>query len=348
MAILEQDLFDQQLLKLVNQARVNAGLRSLTLSEKLDIAADQHAERMATRDFFDHLDPETGTRSSDRVSAAGYDWQIAAENIAAGYNTPAEVFQGWMDSPGHRANILEPSLTHMGLGYTYLANDTGLVNYSEYWVQVFAAGDPNPGTYIAETDSPGSTVATAGNDLLVGTNLNDTLNGLGGADTLKGAGGQDLLTGAKGNDWLYGQEGRDRLSGELGNDVLSGGAGNDYLQGTTSQTLSRTEADQLVGGTGADRFILGTRTLNFYDDGQNNTLGIQNYALINDLNPQEGDRVVLEGQASNYQVIGATPLGVPVGTALYRVTPGTDELIAILQGDTATLNLNSSTFVYQA
>jgi Ca2+-binding RTX toxin-like protein len=347
MAILDQDLFDQQLLQLVNQARADAGLNSLTLSEKLDVAADQHAERMATRDFFAHLDPDTGTRSSDRILAAGYDWQIAAENIAAGYDTPAEVFQGWMNSPGHRANILSSGITHMGLGYTYLANDTGLTNYSHYWVQVFAAGDPNPGTYIAQTDSPGSVVATAGNDLLVGTNLNDTLNGLGGEDTLKGAGGQDLLTGGRGNDLLSGQEGRDRLSGELGNDALSGGAGNDYLQGTTSRTLTRTEADQLLGGIGADRFILGTRTLNFYDDGQDNTLGSQNYGLVQDLNLQEGDRIVLEGQVRDYR-LGTKPSGVPAGKALYRVTPGTDELIAILQGDTATLDLNSSTFVYQA
>jgi Ca2+-binding RTX toxin-like protein len=216
MSILQKDQFDQQVLKLVNQYRSQNGLRALTLSQELDQAADKYANRMATGDFFSHNDPN-GSTPFTRMKAEGYNYSWAGENIAAGYSTPEAVVQGWMNSPGHRANILNANYTHMGLGYAYLANDTGTVNYNHYWVQNFGSGDPNPGTYIAEIDSA-TVQGTIGNDILIGDNANNILNGGLGADTLTGGVGNDSLNGGNGDDLLFGGEGGDRLTGGSGSD----------------------------------------------------------------------------------------------------------------------------------
>lgn len=73
------------------------------------------------------------------------------ENIAAGYSTPEAVVEGWKNSSGHRANLLNPNFTELGVGYYYLANDTGSVNYNRYWTQVFGSGDLNPATNLPVT-----------------------------------------------------------------------------------------------------------------------------------------------------------------------------------------------------
>lgn len=83
---------------------------------------------MAERDYFDHVTPE-GVTPWDRARAEGYD-EPAAENIARGQETPEEVVQAWMDSPGHRANILNCDYKAMGLGVVY--GDGG-----PWWTQMF-------------------------------------------------------------------------------------------------------------------------------------------------------------------------------------------------------------------
>ena len=71
------------------------------------------------------------------MTRAGYQWSGAGENIAAGYASPEDVMDGWMNSQGHRANILNCAFRDIGVGYVYLANDTGQVNYRHYWTQDF-------------------------------------------------------------------------------------------------------------------------------------------------------------------------------------------------------------------
>lgn len=127
------------MLTLTNTARQEAGLAPLRLSETLSGVARSHSENMAIQDFFGHVDP-SGSRSQDRVSAANYGYRATAENIGAGYSTAEGIFEGWFDSPSHRANILSPRLTEIGIGYHRLDNDTGSVNYNHYWTQVF--GNP--------------------------------------------------------------------------------------------------------------------------------------------------------------------------------------------------------------
>ena len=92
--------------------------------------AQAHSEDMARREYFSHTNPD-GRSPFDRMTAAGYKYSLAAENIAAGQTTPHSVIDAWMNSPGHRANILNCGLTEIGVGYA-----TG-GSYRHYWTQAF-------------------------------------------------------------------------------------------------------------------------------------------------------------------------------------------------------------------
>ncbi len=126
----------QQVLNLTNVERTNAGLQPLRLNEKLNQSAQAHSQDMAIADYFSHTGAN-GSNAGDRAASAGYYYSSLGENIAAGYITPQEVVQGWMNSPGHRANIMNAGYQELGIGYYYLANDTGSVNYNYYWTQEF-------------------------------------------------------------------------------------------------------------------------------------------------------------------------------------------------------------------
>ncbi|NJL63143.1 MAG: hypothetical protein HC903_16580 [Methylacidiphilales bacterium] len=128
--------FIQEVLDLTNIERAKGGLTALQLNPNLNAAAQNHSEDMALRDYFSHTGVN-GSSSGDRATSAGYQFSYLGENIAAGYITPQEVVQGWMNSPGHRANIMNANYREMGLGYYYLDNDTGNVNYNYYWTQEF-------------------------------------------------------------------------------------------------------------------------------------------------------------------------------------------------------------------
>ncbi len=120
-----------------NYYRAQNSCPALTLNTQLTNAGQRHSEDMAINDFFDHTGSD-GSPPWDRIHAAGYQYSMAAENIAAGYTTPEAVVDGWMQRPGHRDNILNCALQDIGVGYYYLVNDTGNLNYKHYWPQVFA------------------------------------------------------------------------------------------------------------------------------------------------------------------------------------------------------------------
>jgi uncharacterized protein YkwD len=123
----------QALLDLVNQARCENGLTPLVANDQLNNAGLAHDVDMALNNFFSHTGSD-GSLPWDRVSAQGYSWQTVGENIAAGYTSVQEVFDGWMNSPGHKANILNPNFKEMGL-----AHISGAGEWGHYWTQVFAA-----------------------------------------------------------------------------------------------------------------------------------------------------------------------------------------------------------------
>jgi len=128
--------FIDQVVDLINDERTQANLDPLEMDSQLSEAAQLHSESMANDDFFSHQGVD-GSSPFDRIEDAGYQYSRAAENIAAGHQTPEAVVQGWMNSSGHRANILNPNFTEIGVGYEDLANDTGSVNYNSYWTTTF-------------------------------------------------------------------------------------------------------------------------------------------------------------------------------------------------------------------
>ncbi|WP_328311949.1 sigma-70 family RNA polymerase sigma factor [Streptomyces sp. NBC_00442] len=108
----------QQVLDLVNSERSKAGCPALTSNSKLYDAALKHSENMAAQNFFDHTDP-SGAGPGERITAAGYQWSAYGENIARGQADAAAVMDSWMNSPGHRANILNCGFKEIGIGVHY-------------------------------------------------------------------------------------------------------------------------------------------------------------------------------------------------------------------------------------
>jgi len=136
-----------RVLELVNQARAQArrcGSRffnatsPLKLSAELAHAALAHSLDMGKRDYFEHQGPDGSTPAS-RVTRAGYAWQVVGENIAAGVATPDEAVDGWLHSPLHCENLMDPRFTDMGVAYGVSAMNPSVI----LWTQVFAA--PRPG-----------------------------------------------------------------------------------------------------------------------------------------------------------------------------------------------------------
>lgn len=119
-----------QVLALVNDERAKAGCGALTTSSALQRAAQGHSADMAANDYFSH-DSQDGRSFSDRIRAAGYTGGAIAENIAAGQQSASAVMQSWMNSSGHRANILNCSYRHLGVGYAKGGS------MSPYWTQDF-------------------------------------------------------------------------------------------------------------------------------------------------------------------------------------------------------------------
>ncbi len=120
-----------RVIELTNHERAKRGLRSLTWNEQLFKAAQGHCVGMARGDYFDHR------QFVDRVKEEGYPSPRIAENIAAGSSTPEQVVRNWMNSPGHRRNILTSDFTEIGVGHHYEANDGGRIQYKHYWTQIF-------------------------------------------------------------------------------------------------------------------------------------------------------------------------------------------------------------------
>ncbi|MER7055650.1 CAP domain-containing protein [Streptomyces sp. NPDC000351] len=119
-----------EVVDLTNRERAGAGLPALAVDARLTRAAQAHSADMVARDFYSHTDPDGG-KPWDRAAAAGATRRTVGENIACGQRSPADVVEGWMNSPGHRANILKADFTHIGIGLA------GGGRSGTYWTQVF-------------------------------------------------------------------------------------------------------------------------------------------------------------------------------------------------------------------
>ncbi|MDF2614459.1 MAG: hypothetical protein K0S71_2245 [Clostridia bacterium] len=119
--------YENKVLELVNVERQKAGLAALKMDAALSNVARMKSADMQAKKYFDHTSPTYGS-PFDMMKKFGITYKTAGENIAMGQRTPEEVVKAWMNSPGHRANILKASFTHIGVGYVANGN---------YWTQMF-------------------------------------------------------------------------------------------------------------------------------------------------------------------------------------------------------------------
>ena len=119
--------FENEVIRLVNEIRVQNGLQALSADWELSRVARYKSQDMVDNRYFSHTSPTYGT-PFQMIRAFGLSYRSAGENIAYGYAAPQAVVNAWMNSSGHRANILNASYTRIGVGY---------VSAGHYWTQMF-------------------------------------------------------------------------------------------------------------------------------------------------------------------------------------------------------------------
>lgn len=119
--------YEAEVVRLVNEIRVSNGLSTLTHNWELSRVARYKSQDMKNLGYFSHTSPTYGS-PFNMMKNFGISYKTAGENIAKGYSTPKQVVDAWMNSPGHRANILNSSFTEIGVGY---------VSSGNYWTQMF-------------------------------------------------------------------------------------------------------------------------------------------------------------------------------------------------------------------
>ena len=249
------DALELYMLGLINEERTSRGLHALQLETNLNASAEDHSEWMLATNTFSHAGALIGNVSSTATQRIDAEFDLSgswrtAENIAvqsargdAGFfDDVANLHVGLMNSPGHRANLLNPDLDYIGIGV-----EIGDFEFSEGepWPSVIvtqnfastqgtvdldpgASGGPSePGPEFTETDDDielqeaGVYFALGGDDNVVGSEFSETING---------GSGNDEIFGNAGNDLINGDENNDRLFDGLGNDTVYGGSGNDYVR----------------------------------------------------------------------------------------------------------------------
>ena len=119
--------YEQKVVELTNQERAKSGLKPLVLDNELSKVAREKSRDMQNKGYFSHTSPTYGS-PFDMMKKFGITYRSAGENIAMGQGTPEEVVKAWMNSDGHRKNILSSNFTHIGVGHVANGN---------YWTQMF-------------------------------------------------------------------------------------------------------------------------------------------------------------------------------------------------------------------
>jgi serralysin len=282
--MLRNEQFVNEVLRLTNEFRAQNGLNALKLNEELTVTGEFHSLDMAKNNYFEHTGLD-GSLPWDRAKRVGFDSKLMAENIAAGQYSPESVVQAWIDSPGHRKNLLNATVTEMGLGYYKPAADGITARYDHYWTQLFATSDRQAATYLTSpftvastpvptptpasipTPVPVSTTTTAttittttATATTVTTTSNSTpklsitpseLNELiserpkGLLSELEPVSSRILRNATENTLSNEPSDEDDMLMGTRGNDMLMGYAGDDTLMGLGKR-------DRLMGGSGSD------------------------------------------------------------------------------------------------
>lgn len=275
---------ERQMLDLINAERTSRGLNPVQLELRLNDSAEDHSEWMLQQNVFSHTGAG-GSSAGDRMEDAGFQFSGSwtwAENIAwqsergaAGLSDDVvDLHNSLMDSPGHRANILNANVEVIGIGVEQgNFNGWDAVMVTQNFARTSAGLQLDNGSSGGGSDSgsggndggstgngatagddsltlssAGSLDGLAGNDTLTGSSGGDSLSGNDGRDKLLGKGGSDGLNGGSGNDVLRGSRGADDLNGGSGKDKLYGGSGSDTLDGGNGN-------DRLTGKSGADIFV---------------------------------------------------------------------------------------------
>lgn len=295
----EASALERQMLELINAERAANGLSPVQLELRLNDSAEDHSTWMLEQDVFSHTG-EGGSSAGDRMADAGFvfsgNWRWS-ENIAWQSERGApgleddviNLHNALMNSPGHRANILDPNVTVIGIGIELgefngftavmvtqnfartsadlqLDEGTGTDPApSDPAPQDPAPADPVPADPEPTPDAPttgtngndnitldtaGELNLLAGRDFGTGSDGDDTIRGGDGRDDLIGNDGADRLIGGRHSDNLSGGDGLDRLLGGAGYDSLSGGNDRDILKGQNGN-------DTLDGGAGNDLLVGG-------------------------------------------------------------------------------------------
>lgn len=126
--------FEMRVIELINEERAKMGLSAVNYQPQLTLTAQLHSADMACNNYFSHTGRD-GSSFSERAARQGYAIGYGAENIAAGYSSPQDVVRGWMNSPGHKANILGENYVDVGVGYAYGSSSA----YGAYWTAVFGS-----------------------------------------------------------------------------------------------------------------------------------------------------------------------------------------------------------------
>lgn len=323
---------EREMLELINAERTSRGLNPLQLEQRLNDSAETHSEWMLAADVFSHTG-QGNSSAGDRMEDAGFQfsgqWRWA-ENIAwqsergsSGISDDvANLHQSLMNSPGHRANILNPQLEYIGIGVevgNYNGWNAVMVtqNFATTSASVQLDGGSGGGSTPPpplNSDVPGVPEGTSGNDTLTLTSSGE-LDGGAGRDLLNGSGGNDTVAGGTGADTVMGNEGADKVVGGAGSDLVQGGTGADRLiGGGGNDTLDGGSGnDVMTGGGGSDTFVFsqGSDVIKDYEvtrTGEridlDNAIGISSYSdLVANHMWERGGDVIIRDAAGNRMFI---------------------------------------------
>ena len=292
-----------EVFKIVNQEREAQGLNWLILSQGLIEGASIRAVEI--EDTWGHTRPD-GTSFFTAVEKSYNSW---GENIAAGYGSPEAVMVGWMNSTGHRANILRDYFTKLGVGYFYKSGSY----YGDYWVQMFGGALNETETVSTSAILSTKTTLTANGVTQSASTLGNisaikyaTVTGTAAADSYSNTETNAVLVGLAGNDTVYNHGDNVTVEGGTGADLiingqwygrggvnvsLSGGDGNDTISSSGSNS-------KLDGGAGNDLIYSGYY---FYESwGSDGFLSDSGVASLNDTN--DTYRVTISGGKGNDEI----------------------------------------------
>ena len=265
------------ILRIVNQEREERNLPPLTLSQGLVDGTSIRAQEI--EQLFDHTRPD----GSSCYTALEKSYSFTGENIAAGQTSPSDVMDSWMNSAGHRANILRDGFRKLGVGYYYDSTS----NYKYHWVQMFAGSLDEKTTVstskilTASMTLNGKKVSSKGGDYIEPTTndkANITINGDAGNDEIYNHGDNVTIQAGSGNNLVVNGEFFDRGGVNI---RITCGAGNDTITNSGSKS-------KLDGGDGNDFIYNGYYYYEpwntFYDDSyngeHNDSLGSSNTTII--------------------------------------------------------------------